>query len=302
MNMKPIAFLFPISNRLLTTALRVRPTMTSSSNLSPSINIQQFYFGRFQASNKQLSSLSSPLKFNIKLTLRLTIHITNTKLKNMVREIEVESKKNSENLKFLCSYDGKILPRSSDGQLRYVGGITRVFSVERSVSFAELMVKLGEFCGSSVTLRCQLPNGDLETLISIKSDEDLTNLVQEYDRAAPISKIRAILSTPASLKQISPPPSVDFPSAKPSFTAVDRCSRSQPSSPTFGYVIGSQPSSTPFGYVRVSRHSSPPIGYVKPSRSSSPTLGYPAYRKVSHYPIQAQGNLRSLYCPRTYRN
>ena len=35
------------------------------------------------------------------------------------------------------------------------------------------MVKLGEFCGSSVNLRCQLPTSDLETLISITSDDRL---------------------------------------------------------------------------------------------------------------------------------
>ena len=75
----------------------------------------------------------------------------------------------------------------------------------------ELMVKLGEFCGSSVNLRCQLPTGDLETLISITSDEDLANVIEEYDRASSSSmnkrplKIRAVLSPPKSLKQISPP-------------------------------------------------------------------------------------------------
>lgn len=73
-------------------------------------------------------------------------------------------------------------------------------------------MKLGELCGSSVTLRCPLPNGDLETLISIKSDEDLANIIEEYDRtssslAHPL-KIRAILSPPKSLiKKLSPPPS-----------------------------------------------------------------------------------------------
>lgn len=81
----------------------------------------------------------------------------------------------------------------------------------------ELMVKLVEFCGYSVTLRCQLPNGELDTLITIKSDEDLKNIIQEYDEA---SKIRAILSPPKSLKQISPPPSntssVNFSSCKSS--------------------------------------------------------------------------------------
>ncbi|KAK8686463.1 hypothetical protein V6N13_125488 [Hibiscus sabdariffa] len=118
----------------------------------------------------------------------------------------------SATVKFLCSYGGLILPRSSDGKLRYVGGLTRVLSLDRSISFTELMVKLVEFCGFSVTLRCQLPNGDLDSLISIKSDEDLTNIFDVYDEAALISKsapskIRAILSPPKSLKQVSPPPS-----------------------------------------------------------------------------------------------
>lgn len=38
-------------------------------------------------------------------------------------------------LKFLCSYGGKILPRPTDGQLKYVGGETRILSVPRSVTF-----------------------------------------------------------------------------------------------------------------------------------------------------------------------
>ncbi|XP_022736921.1 uncharacterized protein LOC111289839 isoform X2 [Durio zibethinus] len=112
----------------------------------------------------------------------------------MVTQIESEKKKSSETIKFLCSY-------------------------------GELMVKLVEFCGYSVTLRCQLPNGDLDTLILIKSDEDLTNIIAEYDEAALMStsapsKIRAILSPPKSLKQISPPlsntSSVNFSSSKSS--------------------------------------------------------------------------------------
>uniref|UniRef100_A0A1J3IJW5 PB1 domain-containing protein n=1 Tax=Noccaea caerulescens TaxID=107243 RepID=A0A1J3IJW5_NOCCA len=103
-------------------------------------------------------------------------------------------------LKFLCSYGGRILPRSIDGKLRYVGGFTRVLSVDHSISFSELMVKLEEFCGYSVDLKCQLPDGDLETLISVKSDEDLANIVEEYDRVYG-GKIRAILSPP---KHMSP--------------------------------------------------------------------------------------------------
>lgn len=111
-----------------------------------------------------------------------------------------ENQKTKNSLKFLCSYGGRILPRSIDGKLRYVGGFTRVLSVHHSISFTELTMKLEEFSGYSVELKCQLPNGDLETLISVKSDEDLVNIVEEYDRVYG-GKIRAILSPP---KQMSP--------------------------------------------------------------------------------------------------
>lgn len=101
-------------------------------------------------------------------------------------------------VKFLCSYGGKILPRPSDGLLRYVGGHTRVVSVFRSIAFSELMTKLSEMCGHSVALRCQLPNEEMDVLVSIKSDEDLASIIDEYDRASLLSgkqlKIRAILT------------------------------------------------------------------------------------------------------------
>ncbi|KAK7354001.1 hypothetical protein VNO80_19457 [Phaseolus coccineus] len=120
--------------------------------------------------------------------------------------------KPSQNIKLLCSYGGKIRPRTTDGELRYVGGHTRVLNVHRSISFSELMVKLCEFCGSSVILRCQLPKGDLETLISITNDEDLANIIEEYDRAslklAHPMKIRAVLLPPKSEKKVSPAPSL----------------------------------------------------------------------------------------------
>ncbi|KAG2329648.1 hypothetical protein Bca4012_020811 [Brassica carinata] len=128
----------------------------------------------------------------------------------------VAAKKSESNLKFLCSYGGRILPRSIDGKLRYVGGFTRVLSVVDSISFSELMVKLEEFCGYTVDLKCQLPDGDLETLISVKSDEDLTNIVEEYNRVYG-GKIRAVLSTP---KQVSPRSSGGDASPKSPFSVV----------------------------------------------------------------------------------
>lgn len=49
-----------------------------------------------------------------------------------------QNKTATETLKFLCSYGGKILLRHTDGQLRYVGGHTRVLSVDPSISFSGL--------------------------------------------------------------------------------------------------------------------------------------------------------------------
>lgn len=48
----------------------------------------------------------------------------------MVNDTEMKT------IKFLCSYGGRIVPRCSDGQLRYAGGVTRVLAVDRSISYA----------------------------------------------------------------------------------------------------------------------------------------------------------------------
>ncbi|KGN51755.1 uncharacterized protein LOC101222057 [Cucumis sativus] len=127
-------------------------------------------------------------------------------------------------IKFLCSYGGKILPRYPDGKLRYIGGETRVLAVDRSIPFSELLLKLGQLCGTCVSLRCQLPSEDLDALVSITSDEDLANLIEEYDRAAsPPSflKIRAFLSLPKSVKK----------NPLSSSSASSSSSSSKPSSP-----------------------------------------------------------------------
>ncbi|KAK1294003.1 hypothetical protein QJS10_CPA16g00430 [Acorus calamus] len=157
---------------------------------------------------------------------------------------ETNSKPTSSTIKFLCSYGGKILPRYSDGKLRYVGGDTRVLAVDRSIPFAELSVKLNELCGTSpVSLRCQLPTEDLDdALVSVTSDEDLLNLVEEYDRASrersdPL-KIRAFLFPPrskTSSSSLSPPHTPETRRASPpldggSTVGVHRCVRQMSSS------------------------------------------------------------------------
>lgn len=94
----------------------------------------------------------------------------------------------------------------------------------------ELMKKLFEFCGYSVDLRCQLPNGDLETLISVKSDEDLANIVEEYDRVSG-AKIRAVLSPPRAHRQGSPSSTSSDLSPKSPFAVTP----SPPNSPSSAY-------------------------------------------------------------------
>ncbi|KAK2442947.1 Octicosapeptide/Phox/Bem1p family protein [Trifolium repens] len=157
-------------------------------------------------------------------------------------------------IKILYSYGGKILPRSTDGELRYIGGHTRVLSVDRSISFSELMVKLEELCGSSAKLRCQLPNGDMETLISITNDEDLANIINEYERVSlklthPL-KIRAILSQPKSLVKVSSNPSSASSSASlsPSSRSPHTSAESLPYAVAYRIGRHSRSPRAPFGY------------------------------------------------------
>ncbi|KAI3452676.1 hypothetical protein Pfo_009340 [Paulownia fortunei] len=174
-------------------------------------------------------------------------------------------------IKFLCSYGGRILPRYPDGKLRYHGGETRVLSVERSISFAELLVKLGEMCGTTVSLRCQLPTEDLDALVSITSEEDLANLIEEYDRAAAAApssslKIRAFLSAPKPTKKSSSPPSSASSSSNDS---------TSPKSPFYAAAASGIPPRCPTSVSgRCIRHAPRPPVY--------PIIGEKAAGKIPH--------------------
>ncbi|KAJ7535104.1 hypothetical protein O6H91_12G018500 [Diphasiastrum complanatum] len=85
-------------------------------------------------------------------------------------------------VKLMCSFGGKIMPRPSDGKLRYVGGETRIVSVKRDIPYAELILKLKEIYGEELFVKYQLPGEDLDALVSVSSDEDLENMMEEYDR------------------------------------------------------------------------------------------------------------------------
>ncbi|XP_010656540.1 uncharacterized protein LOC100251651 isoform X1 [Vitis vinifera] len=85
-------------------------------------------------------------------------------------------------VKFLCSFGGKILPRPSDGMLRYVGGHTRIICLRRDVSFNELVQKMVDTYGQPVVIKYQLPEEDLDALVSVSCPDDLENMMDEYEK------------------------------------------------------------------------------------------------------------------------
>ncbi|KAK1418387.1 hypothetical protein QVD17_27531 [Tagetes erecta] len=85
-------------------------------------------------------------------------------------------------LKFLCSFNGSILPRPVDGKLRYVGGETRIVSVPRDIGFDELMGKMKELFDGVSVLKYQQPDEDLDALVSVVNDDDVVNMMEEYEK------------------------------------------------------------------------------------------------------------------------
>ncbi|KAK1323463.1 Serine/threonine-protein kinase CTR1 [Acorus calamus] len=115
------------------------------------------------------------------------------------------SPSSSKKVKFLCSFGGKILPRPSDGALRYVGGQTRIVSVRRDVSFREIVRKMTDVYGGgggghrqAVAIKYQLPDEDLDALVSVSGAEDLENMMEEYEKLPAESKLRVFLFPPQS--------------------------------------------------------------------------------------------------------
>ncbi|KAL2934270.1 Protein B6 [Bienertia sinuspersici] len=84
----------------------------------------------------------------------------------------------------MCSYGGHIIPRPHDKTLCYVGGETRIVVTERKLSLQDLMTRLSHTLldGRRFGLKYQLPSEDLDSLISIATNEDLHNMIEEYDR------------------------------------------------------------------------------------------------------------------------
>ncbi|KAI3720068.1 hypothetical protein L6452_20978 [Arctium lappa] len=96
-------------------------------------------------------------------------------------------------LRLMCSYGGHIVPRPHDKSLCYVGGDTRIVVVDRHTTLSDLTQRLAKTLfrsptsstpstTASFTLKYQLPSEDLDSLISVTTDEDLENMIDEYER------------------------------------------------------------------------------------------------------------------------
>ncbi|XVE54377.1 hypothetical protein DITRI_Ditri03aG0075800 [Diplodiscus trichospermus] len=89
-------------------------------------------------------------------------------------------------LKLFCSFNGAFHPRPPSGKLRYIGGETRVISVDRNIGFLKLRAKIAYLCPKvlSFWLKYQVVVADVDfdvDLVVIESDEDVKCMVEEYD-------------------------------------------------------------------------------------------------------------------------
>ncbi|KAL4582497.1 hypothetical protein LXL04_007047 [Taraxacum kok-saghyz] len=104
-------------------------------------------------------------------------------------------------IRLMCSYGGHIVPRPQTKSLCYAGGETRIVAVDRrstgsTISSLTHHLSRTLYGNRPFTLKYQLPNEDLDSLISITTDEDLQNMLEEHDRiasSATPSRIRLFL-------------------------------------------------------------------------------------------------------------
>ncbi|XP_021651105.1 uncharacterized protein LOC110643153 isoform X2 [Hevea brasiliensis] len=91
------------------------------------------------------------------------------------------SNRASTKTKVLCSFGGTILPRPSDGKFRYVGGETRIICISKENSWEELKQKTLAIYDQAHVIKYQLPGEDLDALVSVSCDEDLHNMMEEWN-------------------------------------------------------------------------------------------------------------------------
>ncbi|XP_051126897.1 uncharacterized protein LOC127248553 [Andrographis paniculata] len=101
-------------------------------------------------------------------------------------------------LRLMCSYGGHIVPRPHDKCLFYASGETRIVALDRRTTASSLSALTAHlsrvlFHNRPFLLKYQLPSEDLDSLISVVTDEDLSIMLEEHDRIAPPARIRIFL-------------------------------------------------------------------------------------------------------------
>ncbi|KAK9034956.1 hypothetical protein V6N11_077008 [Hibiscus sabdariffa] len=110
-------------------------------------------------------------------------------------------------LRLMCSYGGRIIPRPQTKSFYYFGGENRLFTIPTTdntfttLKLSSLTAHLSTFLRLTAPfiLKYQLPNHDLDSLISISTDDDLQIMLEEHKRlsssstASSSSRIRLFL-------------------------------------------------------------------------------------------------------------
>ncbi|PWA88559.1 hypothetical protein CTI12_AA083190 [Artemisia annua] len=119
-------------------------------------------------------------------------------------------------IKLMISYGGKITHRNHDNKLTYSGGDTKILTVDRHViTFSNLLSKLinlMELTHNDVKVKYKLPGHDLDALVSVFDDDDVANMLYEYDvmmRRGNGGRLRlfvffAAVTTPVTAKSVNP--------------------------------------------------------------------------------------------------
>lgn len=112
-------------------------------------------------------------------SMQAMTHVSSDYNSQLMHASSETSDSSLQKLKVLCSFGGKILPRPSDGKLRYVGGETRIIRISKDIRWRELWLKTTAIYDETHTIKYQLPGEELDALVSVSSDEDLLNMMEE---------------------------------------------------------------------------------------------------------------------------
>ncbi|XP_040369783.1 uncharacterized protein LOC112183502 isoform X2 [Rosa chinensis] len=91
-------------------------------------------------------------------------------------------------LKLVCSFNGAFHPRPPSGKLRYIGGETRIISVDRNVGFSKLRSKIAGLSPNiaSFIIKYQLPelgsSSGAAPLVRVDSDDDVRRMVEAFEK------------------------------------------------------------------------------------------------------------------------